>query len=395
MKYPFGTLTITKKSKKLIKKALKTNKLSCGKYVRELEKKFAEIIGIKEAVAVSSGTDALTIALSVLYYEGAERNNEIILPALSYISTGSSVIQAGFKPVFVDIKKDTLNIDVDKIVEAINPYTIAILPVHLIGKPAKMDIIKQIATQNTLYVIGDGAEAYGTVYKGKDIALLARMTCYSLYAAHIITSIEGGIIVTDNSDWAMILRSLRNHGRACACKQCVVSKGENCYKRYANGRDKRFQFDRLGYSSKMNELEAAVGLGNLEIYDKILATRRRNLLYLREQFKQFQEHFYTIEEDENEIIGPHAFPIILRENQLFNRDEYVRYLEGNGIDSRSLFSSMPTQCKGFEFLGYKLGDFPNAEYIGNNGLHIGVHQDITKAKIDYFIKTTKKFIGEI
>ncbi|MDO8639837.1 MAG: DegT/DnrJ/EryC1/StrS family aminotransferase, partial [bacterium] len=142
-----------------------------------------------------------------------------------------------------------------------------------------------------------------------------------------------------------------------------------------------------------NELEAAIGLGNLDVYQDILGKRRKNLLYLTQKFEKFSQYLSTTKEGENEKIGPHAFPIILKENVPFNRNQLVDYLEKAGVETRNLFSSMPTQCRGFSFLGYKLGDFPEAEYVGNNGLHIGVHQDLAEEHIDYIIETVDKFLS--
>lgn len=395
MKYSFGTLSITQKSKKLINEAIGSGRVSSGKYVRKFEKRFADLIGVKEAVAVSSGTDALVLALSVLYDFGAKRQDEIILPALSFVATGNAVLHAGFKPVFVDIDRKTLNISPTKIERSITGKTRAIIPVHLMGKPAAMDVIRSIAKRHKLYIIEDAAEAHGAVYKNRNIGSWGDLAAYSLYVAHIISTIEGGIIVTDRADFADVLRSLRVHGRFCKCKECVLNTGiGNCSKRFKNGQDRRFFFERIGYSSKMNELEAAVGLGYLEIYPEILDKRRKNLKYLLKRFVRFAPVLETITEEEHEQIGPHAFPVIMGRDARFSRDEFAGYLKGRGIDSRSLFLSMPTQCPGFEFLGYKLGQFPAAEYIGNNGLHIGVHQDLKKKDLDYFIDTVEKFLKE-
>ena len=395
MKIPFGTISITEESKDLINKILDSGRVSSGKYVREFEERFAELVGTKEAVAVSSGTDADALALAVLYDFGAKRGDEIILPALSFVATGNAVLHAGFKPVFVDIERGTLNIDAKKIEKAITEKTKAILPVHLMGKPAEMDIILEIAKKYNLYVIEDAAEAYGAVYKGKNVGTFGDMAAFSTYLAHLVSTVEGGVVVTDREDFAEILRSLRTHGRACKCKVCTLNiKGGYCPKRFQQGEDIRFLFERIGYSAKMNELEAAIGLGNLDIYDKILAKRRKNLLSLMDKFKKFKPYLTTIEERENEKIGPHAFPIILQEKVTFTRNQLVDYLEKNEIETRHLFSSMPTQCKGFSFLGYKLGDFPNAEYIGRQGLHIGVHQDINKEDIEYILSTVDKFLTE-
>lgn len=394
-KIPFGAMSITEKAKGLINEVLKTGRLSSGKYVREFEIKFAELIGVKEAVAVSSGTDADALALAALYDFGADRGEEVIVPALSFVATGNAVLQAGFIPVFVDIDRRTLNIDVSKIEAAVSDRTRAIMPVHLMGKPADMDRINDIAKRYKLFVIEDAAEAYGTAYRGKKAGRLGDMAAFSLYVAHLVSTVEGGMVVTDNTKFADILCSLRSHGRACKCRECLLNtKDGYCAQRFNNDKnmDIRFIFERVGYSSKMNELEAAIGLGNIEAYPDILAKRRENLIYLMEKFERFKPHLTTIKEEPDETIGPHAFPIIIGEEAKFTRDELVYYLEKNGIDSRSLFLSMPTQCPGFHFLGYKPGEFPNAEYIGDNGLHIGIHQELNREHLDYFLKKVEKFL---
>jgi len=395
MEIPFGTISITEESKNLIDKILDSGRVSNGKYVREFEEQFAKLTGTKEAVALSSGTDADALALAVLYDFGATRGDEIIIPALSFVATGNSVLQAGFKPVFVDIERETLNIDTKQIEKAITEKTRAIMPVHLMGKPAKMDEINKIAKKHKLFVIEDAAEAHGGVYKGRNIGTTGDMAAYSLYLAHIITTIEGGIVTTNREDFAETLRSLRCHGRACKCKICVVNTSSSyCQKRFKHGRDTRFVFERIGYSCKMNEIEAAVGIGSLKMYKKIVGTRRYNLLTMIKKFNKFSEYIATIHEEEDEKIGPHAFPIIVKKGAPFSRDQLADYLDKNGIDTRDLFTSMPTQCPGFSFLGHKLGDFPNAEYIGNNGLHIGVHQDLGDEHIDYLVDTVEKFLGQ-
>ena len=397
MRIPFGTISVTEKSKDLIVEILESNRLSSGKYVREFEKKFAGVVGATEAVAVSSGTDAVALALAVLYDFGAERGDEIIVPALSFVATGNAILQAGFRPVFVDIDRKSLNIEPSRIESAITDRTRAIIPVHLMGKPAEMDAVNRIARQNNLYVIEDAAEAHGAVYKGRKIGTLGDMAAFSLYVAHIITTVEGGIVTTDKPDFAGVLRSLRSHGRACKCESCVLNTASAyCAKRFKHGdnSDIRFMFERIGFSTKMNEMEAAVGIGNIDAYDDILRKRRQNLYYLMEAFRKFEPYLSTIEKEPYEEIGPHALPIIVGEQARFPRNKLVEHLEKNGIDTRSLFSSMPTQCAGFGFMGHKTGDFPNAEYIGEHGIHVGVHQDLGMPECDHFLNTVEQFLLE-
>ena len=366
---PFGTVSITDEARQLIDAALDAKFVTRGKYVAEFEKQFAKLFQAKEAVAVSSGTDADALALAVFYDYGAQRGDEVIIPALTFVATGNAVFQAGFKPVFVDVKRETLNIDADKIEAAVTKRTRAIMPVHLMGKPADMDSIRTIAKKHKLYIVEDAAEAHGAEYHGQLVGTFGHMAAFSLYAAHIITTIEGGIVTTNDPKMADALRSLRNHG--------LVNK---------------FEFRRIGFSAKMNELEAAVGLGNIRIYDDILGWRRRNLLYLIKKFKKFEPYFITIKEEAGEKIGPHAFSVILREGLNFTKDEFVEYLDAAGIDSRNLFYSIPTQCPSYAFLGHKLGDFPEAEYCGDHGFHFGIHQDIELAQLDYVVETVEKFL---
>src|SRR5271154_2815420 len=368
-KVPFGTVSITAKAKKLIDEAIERRWLTKGKYVREFEEKFAALFGVKYGIAVSSGTDADAIACAVLYDFGAERGDEIIVPALTFVATGNAVLQAGFTPVFVDVERETLNIDPKKIEEVITPKTRAIMPVHLMGKPAAMDEIVSIARKHKLYVIEDAAEAHGAEYRGKKIGTIGDMACFSLYAAHIVTTIEGGMLITNNEPMAEIARSLRNHGI-----------------------DGKFQFKRIGFSAKMNEIEAAVGLGNIEIFHDILEKRRANVRHLIKAFAKFQKYFWFLQEEAGEVLGPHAFSIILKPGLNFTKDEFVTYLEAQGVDSRNLFYSIPTQTESYQFMGHQLGDFPQSEYCSDHGTHIGCHQGVGKVEMDYVSQVVGEFL---
>lgn len=368
-KVPFGTISITPKAQKLIDQAIENRWLTKGRYVKEFEEKFAALFGVKYGVAVSSGTDADAIACAVLYDFGAQRGDEIIVPALSFVATGNSVLQAGFTPVFVDVRRETLNIDPDKIEAAITARTRAIMPVHLMGKPAAMEEIDGLARKHKLYIIEDAAEAHGAQYKGRTIGAIGDMACFSLYAAHIVTTIEGGMLITNNERMAQAAASLRNHGI-----------------------DGKFQFKRIGFSAKMNEIEAAVGLGNIEIFNDILTKRRENVRRLIKGFSRFDEYFWYLKEEAHEVLGPHAFSIILKPQVNFTKNEFVTYLEGQGIDSRNLFYSIPTQTPSYEFMGHKKGDFPESEYCSDHGTHIGCHQDVGEAQMDYVCRTVEAFL---
>ena len=391
----FGTIRIPELSKRLIMEALETTRISSGKYVRRFERRFAEMVGVQSAVAVSSGTDADILALAVLHDMGADPGDEVIVPSLSFVATGNAVVHAGFKPVFVDIEPHTLNIDPDQIEAAITGRTRAIMPVHLMGKPAEMDTINAIAARHGLLVVEDAAEAHGATYRGRPAGSLADLGAFSLYVAHIITTREGGIVPAHNEEHAEILRSLRSHGRNCVCRSCKLNTASSyCEKRFSGpgGEDVRFTFPRIGYSSKMNELEAAIGLGNMEDYDEILRRRRQNLLYVLERFHRLNPYLTTISEERHEQIGPHAIPIVIQPEASFTRAQLTDYLERRGVETRTLFASMPTQCPGFAHLGYREGQFPAAEYMGRHGLHVGVHHDLDIDDMRYVLQTLHDFL---
>lgn len=393
-KVTFGVIQIPPLTKRLIMEALDSARISNGKLVRRFEKEFAAHLGVHSAVAVSSGTDADVLALALLRDYGAELGDEIIVPALSFVATGNAVVQAGFKPVFVDVRRETLNIDPDLIEDSITPRTRAIMPVHLMGKPAEMDRINDIAARHGLFVIEDAAEAHGAMYKGRPAGTLADLGAFSLYVAHIITTGEGGAVTAKSEEHAEILRSLRSHGRACKCEQCTLNTSSGfCAKRFTeSGEDIRFVFERIGYSCKMNELEAAIGLGNMERYEDILQKRRENLLYVLDRFDRYQPFLSSIREEAHEVIGPHAAPILVNEEAPFTRDELAGYLERNGVETRTLFASMPTQCPGFSYLGRRLGEFPEAEYIGRSGLHFGVHHELEIEDMAYVLDLLDRFL---
>ena len=322
MRIPFGTLTITDKAKQLVMECLDKGRVSSGRLVRELERRIADLVGVKEAVAVSSGTDADTLALAVVHDLGARRGDEVIIPALSFVATGNAVLHAGLTPVFVDVDPETLNIDPARIEAAVTPRTRAIMPVHLMGKPADMDAINAIAGRHGLLVAEDAAEAWGARYKSGTIGSLGDLGAFSLYVAHVITSIEGGVVTTDNEDYAEILRSLRSHGRSCACKTCVSNTTSGFC-------EKRFDPTLGGHSlpvhaggatpDKMNELEAAVGLGGFDMFEEIRAARHANLMAMIKGFQDFKDVLWTYREESHERIGPHAFPFVVRQGAPFTR----------------------------------------------------------------------------
>jgi len=358
----FGELRIGDIARQRIQASLEKNWVSGGENVAEFERLFAAHFGYRHAVAVSSGTDACVVSCATLYGLGARRGDEILVPACSFVATSNAVLAAGFTPVFVDVELETLNIDPARIESAITPRTRAIQVVHTMGKPCEMDSILEIAQRHGLTVIEDACEAHGATYKGRVVGTLGNLGAFSFYAAHLICCGEGGMVVTCEDALAREASSVRSHGRPCG--------------------DIYFDFQRFGLNAKMNDLEAAIGIDGLAGFDEVFETRKRLLYRLLDQTRDLEEHAHFLVEAPHEKVAPHAFPLVLKDPRRDARALY-KFLETRGIQCKTLFGSLPTQHRAFSFLGHQLGDFPVAEYIGENGLHFGCHQYLSDEDIDY------------
>jgi dTDP-4-amino-4,6-dideoxygalactose transaminase len=368
MRVEFGELRIGEVAKQNLLHCCDTNWASGGPKVKEFEDKWGNLFGYAHNKAVSSGTDACIAAVASLYDLGAQRGDEVIVPALSFIATSNAVLAAGLTPVFVDVERHTLNINPKLIEAAITPKTRAIMVVHTMGKPCEMDTICDIAKQHNLIVIEDSCEAHGAKYKDKFIGTWGDAACFSFYVAHLICCGEGGMVSTMRQDIADSVNSVRTHGRK-------------------NG-DLYFNHERFGLNCKMNDLEASLGLEAVDEFWWVFNTRKKNLYYLIDKFKEagIDQHAWINEERENEIHCPHAFTITVKDPVRHPQKELYAYLEENSIKCKRNFGCIPTQHEAFAWMGHKLGDFPAAEYIGEHGLHFGCHQFLTQADLDYIVE---------
>ncbi|MDO8486245.1 MAG: DegT/DnrJ/EryC1/StrS family aminotransferase [Candidatus Staskawiczbacteria bacterium] len=370
MKYKFGDLVINDKAKKLVKKSLDENWVSGGNLVKELEREWGKLFGYKYNVAMSNGTDADIAALLTLYDFGAKRGDEIIIPALAFVSVGNSVLASGFKPVFVDIESKTLNINPKKIEEKITSKTRAIMVVHTMGKPCDMKAIQKIAKKHNLKIIEDCCEAHGARYRNKFVGHFGSVATFSFYVAHVISGGDGGMCSTNSPKIYEVLLSLKDHGR----------KPGSLY----------FDHIRHGLNFRMNILPAAIILSELKNFWKIFNKRKNNLNYLLKKTKKLEEFASFNAEEQYETTSPHAFSITLN-NPKYNYKKLYEFLENNSIECKRNFGSMPTQHKAFKFLGHKTGEFPEAEYVGDNGLHFGVHQHLSRKDLDYASDVLHKY----
>jgi dTDP-4-amino-4,6-dideoxygalactose transaminase len=366
----FGDLRIGDIAKHYTQRALNENWVSEGENVKEFEQRFASKFGYRYAIATSSGTDADMVSCASLYDFGAKRGDEIIVPALTFVASANSILAAGFVPKFVDIELETLNIDPNRIEEAITDRTRAIMVVHLMGKPCDMDSVLEIAKAHNLKIIEDACEAHGASYKDRFVGSIGDMGTFSFYAAHVVVAGEGGMIVTDNDEIASVVRSVKSHGRPSG----------SIY----------FDFQRIGFNSRMNELTAAIGLEGMENFDDNFNKRKNNLYKLLELTQELSDYFYFTNERGFEKISPHAFPLVLKDEK-YDYAKLYRYLESKGIQCKTLFGSLPTQHQAFKFLNHKYGQFPAAEYVGVNGLHFGIHQYLSDDDLLYISDVLKAY----
>jgi len=369
----FGDIRIGEVARRYLNEALSRNWISEGTNVQLMEKRFAELFGYRHAIATSSGTDAGMVAMSALMDLGATRGAEVITPALGFTATANCILAAGLRPRFVDVELETLNINPQGIEDAITSKTCAIQVVHTMGKPCAMDAILDLARRHRLPVLEDACEAHGAQLNGQVVGTFGEMGLFSFYAAHLICSGEGGMIVTNDSHVYDLCRSIRTHGR----------RGGELY----------FHFDRVGYNAKMNDLEAAVGLEGIENFQDTFQSRRDLLLRLQEKLRDLEDELILYRDGVGEITCPHAFPLVLREDTA-NIDALYQYLENRGIQCKTLFGSLPTQHSAFSFLGHRLGEFPVAERIGRTGLHFGIHQYLGQEDLDYLHSSIVNFFSQ-
>jgi len=367
-KIEFGEVCSNTKMINLVKDCILSDWHTCGPKVKELEQKFAKTLRYEDCVMVNSGTSADIASCVYLYELGAQPGDEVIVPALCFIAVANAVRAAGFKPVFVDIKRETLNIDESKIEEKITPKTRAIIGVNTMGKPCKMDKIREICNRYNLTYISDQCEYHGGRYKGKMGNFYAELCTYSCYTAHLTYAVEGGFVGC-SSKIAPIIRSIRSHGR----------QDNSLY----------FQHDRFGLNLKPNDVLACVGLASIDDFWNIYYKRKNNWYTINNSLKEERGLLWFSEEDDGDDNCPHGISFTVKNPEHFPL--LISTLDKYYIHHKRNFGCIPTQHKAFEYLGYNLEDFPESEYVGNYGVHIGCHQYLTDEEIDRIIKCIKEF----
>lgn len=358
-----------------------------GKTVIDFEKAFAEYVGVKHAISVGNGTDGLVIALKAM---GIGEGDEVITTPFTFFATAEAISAVGGTPVFVDVYKDTFNIDVTKIEEKITSKTKAIMPVHIFGQCAEMDEINEIAKKHNLLVIEDACQAIGGKYKGRNVGSLGDAAVFSFFPTkNLGCAGDGGMIVTDNDDIAIIAKALKAHG-----------SGENGQKAYnllnnieeevqkAEGANDtvynplKYYNYLIGYNSRLDAIQAAILNVKIKEIDNWNAKRREVAEIYNEALKDTD----LVTPVTRDYVEPVYHMYVLQSE---NREEVLEKLKESGI-ATGVYYPVPLHLqKCYKNLGYKEGDMPVSEYLSHRTFAIPVYPELTKEQVDYIVSKIK------
>ena len=365
---PLSSPDITSKEAEIISKVLSSPYLSIGPKIKEFEKKIADYVGTKYAIAVNSGTSALHLCVRSLDIKDGD---EVITTPFSFIASANCILFERAKPIFVDIDEKTLCIDVNKIEEKITEKTKAILPVHIFGHPCEMDKIMEIAKKHNLAVIEDACEAIGSEYKGKKVGSFGDVATFAFYPNKQITTAEGGMIVTNNEKIAKLCQSMRNQGR---------DEG-----------DAWLSHSRLGYNYRMSELSAALGVTQMERIEEILDKRRKVAEYYNEKLKEIKE--INVLQVSHDVKMSWFVYIIKLDDKTFtrkDRDKIIQELNNRGINSRDYFPPIHLEPFYVDMFNHQEKDFPITEKVSGVTIALPFHNNLTQEEIDFVCKNLKK-----
>lgn len=370
-KIPLARPDITDLERKEVLQVLKTPYLSLGPRLKEFEERIKKYVGVKHVVALNSGTAALHLIIKAL---GIGKGDEVITTSFSFVSSANCILYERAKPVFADIKPDTLNIDPYLVEKAITRKTKAILAVDIFGHPANWHELRKIAKKHKLYLIEDSAEALGSEYMGRRCGTFGDAAILSFYPNKQTTTGEGGAVVTDNAKIAEICESLRNQGRA------PMKKEWNW-----------LSHPRIGYNYRMPEICAALGIAQLKRIGEIIAKRARVA-------KLYNEKLRSVPKLEIPYVAPGVkmswFVYVIRLRKANKRDKVLFSLKEKGIGCSNYFSPIHLLPPYKKIFGYKKGDLPITENISQRTVALPFYNNLKEKDIDYVVKTLKKILDE-
>ena len=357
--------------------------LSQGPRVRAFEKAYREYLKLPKgsgSIAVNSGSSANLVCFAALIEAGKlSKGDEVIVPSATFATVSSILYQLDLVPVYVDSEMDTWNMDPDALHGAISSKTKAIMVVHNLGIPAKMDEIMSFADSHDLLVVEDCCEAHGSYYKGQQVGSIGHMATLSFFVAHNITTGEGGMVFYKDELLDKKMRTIREFGRSI--------DAANRYQKYPEigEYDTRYIFDTLGYNVRMTDFAAAMGLVQLEKLEDLNKVRRINAKKLTSAIEKYPDYLSTLKIESDIIPGYYGFPIFLKPNTKISRNEFCQNLESFSIETRPNMGGCLPDQPGFVGRNHRVeGSLKNARSIRDNALFIGVHSELSAENFENF-----------
>ncbi len=377
--------------------------MTLGEKDIEFTKSLCGYQGMKYGVMANSGSSANLLAVSALCSKNfsghLNKGDEVVTTAAAFPTTLNPIIQNGLVPVFVDVEADTYNIDAKKIEEALSEKTRAVMFAHTLGNPAEMDRIMSIAKRHDLFVVEDTCDALDSRYGGKLCGTFGDLSTYSFYAAHHITTGEGGAVLTDNPELYKEALSIRDWGRACFCRTGEKNPDGACGRRFSHkfeglpdGYDHKYVYSNIGYNLKPLDLQCAIGVEQLKKLPAFTEKRKRNFSALYNALKEHKDFLILPRAYEKADPSWFALPVTVREEAPFSRKEIVSYLESKRIETRMLFGGNILRQPGYRDILHRVGGaLTNTDKIAEGTFFLGVYPGLDEEKLDYMISVLDDF----
>ena len=370
--------------------------LTTGRFNDAFEKRLAARVGASHALTVNSGSSANLVAFSALTSPRLKARqirpgDEVITCATGFPTTVNPILQAGAVPVFVDVHLPTYNIDVAAVEAAITPRTKAIMVAHALGNPFDVVAIRALCDRHDLFLVEDCCDALGATVGGRHVGTFGDIGTLSFYPAHHITMGEGGAVYTNSANLNKIMESFRDWGRDCYCDPGCDN---SCNKRYGwqlgdlpKGYDHKYIYSHLGYNLKITDMQAAVGLAQMDHLDGFIAARRHNFARLHEGLRDLEDILILPEATPGTEPSWFGFPVTLRENAPYTRHEILAHLNGRRIGTRMLFGGNLVRQPYMKDRPYRVeGSLANADAVVDRTFWVGVYPGLVDASIDYMIE---------
>ena len=377
--------------------------LTSGPYTEQFESRFAKTVGMRHAYMVNSGSSANLLALTALTSPkmGDRRllpGDEVITLAAGFPTTVTPILQNQLVPVYIDVDLVTYTANEDALEAAISPKTKAIMMAHTLGNPFNLDLVSRLAEKHGLWVIEDSCDGLGGTYKGQNLGSFGDFSTFSFYPAHHITTGEGGAVMVKKVAHKTIVESLRDWGRDC---WCAPGCDNTCLKRYEwtlgelpEGYDHKYTYSHLGYNLKSGDIQAAIGLAQLDRLDSFIELRRRNWSYLKSGLKGLQEFLLLPEAAENSDPSWFGFAITVKTGSPKTRNQIVQELNDAKIATRLLFGGNLLRQPAFIGTPRRIaGELTNTDIVMNDTFWIGVWPGLTIPMLDYMISTLHEILG--